>query len=270
MSLALTCLTACNIPASPAGTPTAEVSTPTSQPRPSTTTESSSHAVPTIAFPASTSITEPASTDTTQENADTGSHALGLEVSASGFTSITNPDSEDVTWGVVIRNPNLGDYATNTTIQVDLLDESGRVVASVHDSIGGITAGGTGAVAGLLEDVPKARSMQIEQHVGHWEGSAAPNFSAGLDSRHPYHEGDRTVSLRVSNPFTSGMSMVRLVTIFHDGAGQVVGGNATIIGCVPNTQALVQVPVPVDLQVASVNGYASWTADSRFGFESGC
>jgi ribosomal protein S27AE len=149
---------------------------------------------------------------------------LGLRTASSGFTQVT-PDV--ARYAAVIRNPNKGFAAHGVSVSVSMYDRRGRLVGSSLERIGSVPAGGSTAVAGHIGVAGVVAEIRAHMSVAGFEPSRStrPFVVRGV------RMSRRGVGI-VVRASVSGVNPARnakLVVVYLDRAGKIVGGDFTYV-----------------------------------------
>jgi hypothetical protein len=149
---------------------------------------------------------------------------LDLLASRSGFSQVT-PDA--ARYAVVVRNPNRGFTAYGLSVSVSMYDRRGRLVGTTIERIGFVPAGGSVAVAGQAGVSGPVSRLKAQTSVAGFEParSKAGFLVRGL---HMTRSGSAT-TVRASVSGVMAAHNARLVVVYFDRSGRIVGGDFTYV-----------------------------------------
>jgi hypothetical protein len=149
---------------------------------------------------------------------------LGLKTSRSGFTQVT-PDA--ARYAVIIANPNKGFAAFGVSVSVSMYDRSGRLVGSSIEHIATVSGGGSTAVVGTTGVAGPVAEVRARTSVAGFEPSrsAYPFVVRGV---HMSRRGAGIV-VRASVIGVNPVRNAKLVVVYLDRAGKIVGGDFTYV-----------------------------------------
>jgi hypothetical protein len=149
----------------------------------------------------------------------------------SGFEQVA-PDA--VRYAVVVRNPNPSLEARDVTLEVTLRDAGGRPVGADMESVPAVPAGGAVGVAGAATVAGRPASIDVRV------------AASGFDPPRPGEVEVRGVSLRRAGGEVIVRAAVsaarplrgaRVVAVYWDAAGRIVGGDVTSADVPPRPAA---------------------------------
>ncbi len=162
---------------------------------------------------------------------------VDLEVADSGFSTYrAYDDSERVSWGVVLHNPNEAWLATSVDATVTYLDGDDSILGSSSDTVAAILPGQDAALAeSTFEDIGAVDDIRVQIRAGDWEEveESVGTFETDDVNVRPQEFGGWTVTGSVASTFVDDFEDVYAVAILRDGEGAIVGGGWTFLDFVP-------------------------------------
>lgn len=159
-----------------------------------------------------------------------------LEVAGHGFTQMP-PDSignSYMSYGVVIKNPNLNEYAEDVRVNITMLDAAGAVVNSESDSIALILPGQEVAI-GANTGAAGVAKLDVQVLGEDWSKQVGPvgTFTTeGVQTRPDQYFGYNTTGTIVST-FAKNLENVQATAIYRNAEGAIIGGQFTYVDFVP-------------------------------------
>jgi hypothetical protein len=157
---------------------------------------------------------------------------LPVEVVDAGFTL----EDGDAIYAAVLRNPNPSTWvAQYMSVRLDFLDDNGDLVTTVSENVT-LMPGQTGAVVGTASDARGAKSVEVVAENGEhdWnEIDYVPGelvFSQVKTTQGDY--GPQTTG-RIQSSFDDQLETVKIMSVYRNPAGKVIGGLYTYVDFVP-------------------------------------
>lgn len=237
--LAVACTTA------PAGTPIVIFVTPEPAISPTSTTALATSS-PQVATPASTtaatSMPRPTLVSRTPRPTATTPTYADIEIVDLGFSTYKGKydDGHNLSWAVIVRNPNTNAIAHDVELVVDFVDATGALVETVSDSWAAILPGQTVALGDEIsyfsnDDLRNAAEVEVQVfHGDEWEVFSGTPGVFSFDSIRTRADsiGSLDTTARISSSFVQDIENPYVVAVYRRD-GEIVGGGWTFAERVP-------------------------------------
>ncbi|MEO5877616.1 MAG: FxLYD domain-containing protein [Streptosporangiaceae bacterium] len=145
--------------------------------------------------------------------------------------------AHQVSWAVVIENPNRSHYCERPTVQVTVRDETGHVVGTDDQVLDKLPPGARIAWAGAMPARGRPHTLEVLPKPAEWYPTSAgpdrfPPFTY-LGVRFSVRNGACVVTGEVGNPYPSQVGQVALTALFRDARGELLGGETAFVDGLP-------------------------------------
>jgi len=175
-------------------------------------------AVPTSTIPASATT------------AAGGASGASVQVVRQGVAQLpAQPDGDHkATYAALLRNSRSDQIAVGVHATITLTGSSGTALTTTDETLDALLPGQTGAVAGDA-DAAGVTGLRVQVLVTRWVPAASQGLSSGGLQVSGIHTGmvaDKlTTTATVHSTLTRGLSKVKVVAVWYDRAGRLLGGS---------------------------------------------
>jgi len=149
---------------------------------------------------------------------------VALSATRSGFTQVSQDAAR---YAVVIQNPNRSLAARDIAVSISIHDRAGRLIGEALERVPAIAPGGRIAVAGQTAVAGRAARLRVGVSVSVFDpGGAVRSFI--VRSAQMTRRGD-TVVVRAAIAGTSPVRNARVVVVYLDRSGRILGGDFTFV-----------------------------------------
>jgi len=149
-------------------------------------------------------------------------------------------DGANLSWAVVLENPNANWLATRVTLNVSFLDDAGSIVTTANETVALILPGKQAAAVGSDSyfsnpDLGTIATMEVQLGSADWERPEVPvgEFTITDIATRLGEFGQVTTTARISSTFADEITNPQAVVVYYDAEGNILGGDFTFVDFVP-------------------------------------
>lgn len=162
-----------------------------------------------------------------------------LVIGEKGFSVVPSEYDEAtryLSYAALVTNPNPDTHvATYVDVNVSFTDAAGTVVKTASETIAVLLPGQTVAVGDTLIDAPaEVAGMDVQVRPDGWEEVDEPLGAFEVrDVTHTVGEFGATTTGTIASTFADDIESPRVVAVYRDASGAIVGGDFTYADFVP-------------------------------------